>query len=91
MTTTLLLAYAGGFLTLLMLFTTRGNSLMQILNMKLVASEICRTLVGSMALIIVAPTTAWIASFMLTRKQQKTEVQNGTETAIYCVKPEKSV
>ena len=71
MTTTLLLAYAGGFLTLLMLFATRGNSLMQILNMKLVASEICRTLIGSLALIIVAPTTAWIASTMLTRKDQK--------------------
>ncbi|SHO56662.1 YibE/F family protein [Vibrio quintilis] len=69
MTTTLLLAYAGGFLTLLMLFTTRGNSLMQILNMKLVASEICRTLIGSMALIIVAPATAWIASLMLTRQK----------------------
>lgn len=71
MTTTLLLAYAGGFLTLLMLFATRGNSLMQILNMKLVASEICRTLIGSLALIIVAPTTAWIASMMLTRKGKK--------------------
>lgn len=68
MTTTLLLAYTGGFLTLLMLFTTRGNDLMQILNMKLVAAEICRTLVGSMALIIVAPTTAWIASYMLTNQ-----------------------
>ncbi|WED20841.1 YibE/F family protein [Vibrio sp. JC009] len=65
MTTTLLLAYAGGFLTLLMLFATRGNDLMQILNMKLVASEICRTLIGSLALIIVAPVTAWIASYML--------------------------
>jgi uncharacterized membrane protein len=73
MTTTLLLAYAGGFLTLLMLFATRGNSLMQILNMKLVASEICRTLIGSLALIIVAPTTAWIASLMLTGKEQKPE------------------
>ncbi|MDV7105160.1 YibE/F family protein [Vibrio sp. TH_r3] len=68
MTTTLLLAYAGGFLTLLMLFATRGNSLMQILNMKLVASEVCRTLIGSLALIIVAPVTAWIASYMLEKK-----------------------
>ncbi len=67
MTTTLLLAYAGGFLTLFMLFVSRGNSLMQILNMKLVASEICRILIGSLALIIVAPMTAWIASYLLTR------------------------
>jgi len=72
MTTTLLLAYAGGFLTLLMLFVSRGNSLMQILNMKLVASEITRTLIGSLALIIVGPTTAWIASMMLTRHDQPT-------------------
>lgn len=71
MTTTLLLAYAGGFLTLLMLFASRGNSLLQILNMKLVASEITRTLIGSLALIIVAPTTAWIASMMLTRYDRK--------------------
>lgn len=73
MTTTLLLAYAGGFLTLLMLFATRGNSLMQILNMKLVASEICRTLIGSLSLIIVAPTTAWIASMMLTKNKRSVE------------------
>lgn len=68
MTTTLLLAYAGGFLTLLMLFVSRGNSLMQILNMKLVASEICRTVIGSLSLIIVAPLTAWIASYLLTHQ-----------------------
>ena len=70
MTTTLLLAYAGGFLTLLMLFSSRGNSLMQILNMKLVAAEVCRTLIGSLALIIVAPITAWIASYMFDRIKQ---------------------
>lgn len=70
MTTTLLLAYAGSFLTLLMLFMSRGNSLMQILNMKLVAAEICRTLIGSISLIIVAPATAWIASYLLTHVKQ---------------------
>lgn len=65
MTTTLLLAYSGGFLTLLMLFISRETSLVQILNMKLVASEIARTLIGSLSLVIVAPLTAWIACKML--------------------------
>jgi len=65
MTTTLLLAYSGGFLTLLMLFISRETSLIQILNMKLVASEIARTLIGSLSLVIVAPLTAWIACKML--------------------------
>ncbi len=76
MTTTLLLAYTGGFLTLLMLFASRGNDLIQVLNMKLVASEISRTLIGSMALIIVAPTTAWIASFMLTKPSAQGSVEH---------------
>ncbi|WP_084631123.1 YibE/F family protein [Ferrimonas senticii] len=65
MTTTLLLAYSGGFLTLLMLFASRDVSLIQIVNMKLVASEIARTVIGSLSLVIVAPVTAWIASRML--------------------------
>ena len=69
MTTTLLLAYSGGFLTLLMLFMSRDTSLMQVLNMKLVASEIARTLIGSISLIIVAHVTAWISSWMLCRQQ----------------------
>ena len=37
MTTTLLLAYSGGYLTLLMLFMSRNTSLLQIINMKLVS------------------------------------------------------
>ncbi|WGK83230.1 YibE/F family protein [Vibrio aestuarianus] len=65
MTTTLLLAYSGGFLTLLMLFISRDTSLIQIMNMKLVASEIARTLIGSLSLVIVAPLTAWISSQIL--------------------------
>lgn len=79
MTTTLLLAYAGGFLTLLMLFVSRGNSLMQIMNMKLVASEITRTMIGSLALIIVAPTTAWIASLMLTKNDNARPIAKAAE------------
>ncbi|MGL6171452.1 MAG: YibE/F family protein [Vibrio sp.] len=67
MTTTLLLAYSGGFLTMLMLFMSRDASLLQILNMKLVAAEISRTLVGSISMLLVAPFTAWIAAYLLCR------------------------
>ncbi|NAW69283.1 YibE/F family protein [Vibrio sp. V27_P1S3P104] len=69
MTTTLLLAYSGGFLTLLMLFISRETSLMQIFNMKLIASEVARTLIGSLSLVIVAPLTACIANSMMFRTQ----------------------
>lgn len=62
MTTTLLLAYSGGFLTLMMMFSQRQASLLQILNLKMVAAELARILIGSCSLVIVAPLTAWIAA-----------------------------
>ena len=47
MTTTLLLAYSGGFLTLMMLFMERNTTILQILNMKMVTSEIIKIIIGS--------------------------------------------
>jgi len=71
MTTTLLLAYSGGFTFLLMFFMVKGTSLVEILNKQYVAAEILQTLVGSMGLILVAPLTALIGSFWCTRKIKK--------------------
>ncbi|WP_419779711.1 YibE/F family protein [Maridesulfovibrio sp.] len=65
MTTTLLLAYSGGYLTMLMVFVTKGTSFTRMLNFKLVAAEIFRTLVGSVGLVMVAPITAILAGFIL--------------------------
>ncbi len=64
MTTTLLLAYSGGYLTMLMLFVSKDTSLLRILNFKMVAAEIFRTLVGSVGLVAVAPLTALIAAWL---------------------------
>ncbi|WP_430884661.1 YibE/F family protein [Fusibacter sp. JL216-2] len=69
MSTTLLLAYSGGFITLLMLFMTKSTKLSHILNLKIVASEIMRTLIGSTNLILVAPLTALIAGWLLCQDQ----------------------
>ena len=62
MTTTLLLAYSGGYITLLMMFATQGNSPLSLLDNPLVAAEVVKTLVGSFSLMLVAPFTALIAS-----------------------------
>ncbi len=64
MSTTLLLAYSGGFITLLMLFMTKDAHFTRAINLKIVASEIMRTLIGSVNLILVAPLTALIASWL---------------------------
>lgn len=66
MATTLLLAYSGSYLTLLMLFIAKNTTTTRMLNLKVVSSEIMRTLIGSTGLVIVAPLTALIAGFLLT-------------------------
>ncbi len=65
MATTLLLAYSGGFITLLMLFMTKDARFLRVVNLKIVASEIMRILIGSINLILVAPLTALIAGWLL--------------------------
>lgn len=65
MATTLLLAYSGGYLTMLMVFVSQQTTIVRIVNMKLVAAEIFRILIGSIGLVIVAPVTAVIAGLLL--------------------------
>ncbi len=67
MTTTLLLAYSGGYLSLLMLFQIRESSFSRIINMKIIAAEIMRTLVGSIGLVLVAPMTALVAGLIMVK------------------------
>ncbi len=71
MATTLLLAYSGGYLTMLMVFVAQGTSATRIVNMKLVAAEIFRVLIGSIGLLMVAPATAVIAGILLNAKPGK--------------------
>lgn len=68
MTTTLLLAYSGGFSALLMVFIAQGTPMTNILNLNYVSGELLHTLVGSFGLILVAPFTAIIGSWVFTRK-----------------------
>lgn len=58
MTTTLLFAYSGGYLTLLMVFAAQGTSPAEFVNSTLVSAELVKTLVGSFGLVLVAPFTA---------------------------------
>lgn len=62
MTTTLLLAYSGGYLTLLMVFAAQGTPPLVFLNSTLVSAELVKTLVGSFGLVLVAPFTAFVSA-----------------------------
>lgn len=68
MTTTLLLAYSGGYIALLMVFMAQGTPIDHILNYKYVSAEVLDTVVGSFGLVTVAPFTAIVAGLLLTKK-----------------------
>lgn len=59
---TLLLAYAGASMPLLLLFTLSELPLGIVANSEVVAVEIFRTLVGSIGLVAAVPLTTWLAS-----------------------------
>ena len=67
MTTTLLLAYSGGYLTLLMMFAAQGTGFVDIVTNPHVAAELVKTLVGSFSLVLVAPFTALLGALLLKR------------------------
>ena len=76
MTTTLLLAYSGGYIALLMTFMAQGTPIDNILNYKYVSAEILDTIVGSFGLVTVAPFTAITSGILLTAKKKKEREAN---------------
>jgi uncharacterized membrane protein len=74
MMTTLLLAYSGGYIGLLMVFMAQGTPIINILNLKYVSSEILHTLIGSFGLVTVAPFTAIASGLLLAVKNEKSEI-----------------
>ena len=71
MTTTLLLAYSGGYLTLMMTLAAQGIGPLDFINNPYVASEAVKTLVGSFGLVLVAPFTAFVGGFIIPHKAEK--------------------
>lgn len=78
MTTTLLLAYSGGSMALLMVFMAQGVPMANVFNMNHVAAEVLNTVVGSFGLVLVAPFTAltgaWLMSARKTAAAEPSEV-----------------
>ena len=65
---TLVLAYAGASLPLLVLFVQAERGLVDVLTGETLASEIIRTLVGSIGLVAAVPITTAIAAAVVTRR-----------------------
>ena len=78
---TLVLAYAGASLPLLIFFTQSNLELGQILTSEVIAVEIVRTLVGSIGLIASVPITTALAAFVVTRVPVPDETVETDEAA----------
>ena len=79
MTTTLLFAYSGGYIALLMVFMAQGTPVDHIRNYKYVAAEIIHTVIGSFGLVTVAPFTALCAGLFLARRGGHPQPQKESE------------
>jgi uncharacterized membrane protein len=64
---TLVLAYAGAALPLLLLFSQLDEPLLWVLNREIIAQEVVQTLVGSLGLIAAVPLTTGFAAWLAVR------------------------
>lgn len=74
-TTTLLLAYMGSYISVMMVYMAQGTPMMSIFNSKMVAAEILHTFVGCIGLVLVCPCTAAICAAMYKKSIALTRVQ----------------
>lgn len=72
-TTTLLLAYSGGYTAMLMVFASQGTPMVNVFNLSYISAEILHTLVGSFGLVTVAPFTALIGGMLYAKRIAHTE------------------
>ena len=63
---TLVLAYAGASLPLLLLFTEAGQGVSDVTTREIVAVEVVRALVGSIGLVASVPISTWLAARVFT-------------------------
>lgn len=71
MTNTLILAYTGASIPLLLLFTAYETSIVKVMNLDIIATEIIRSLSGSIGLVLTIPITAFIASVLIKKQKLK--------------------
>jgi uncharacterized membrane protein len=79
---TLILAYTGSSVSLLLIFMAYKDPLTLIMNLDMIASEVVRALSGSIGMILVVPLTAIIGGLLFSKRPQdhKPSESNAQET-----------
>ncbi|MBB5152800.1 YibE/F family protein [Saccharopolyspora phatthalungensis] len=78
---TLVLAYAGAALPMLLAYTLSGRTFNQIVSSQAVAQEVVRTLVGSIGLVAAVPITTAIAAAVAIREPAQGASHHGSSVA----------
>jgi len=78
MLNTLVLAYVGSSLTLMLLLVSYSGSAMELLNMEMIIVEILRALVGSFGMLLTIPLTAAICSWLYVKQPKGISTPNAT-------------
>jgi len=68
---TLAIAYVGASLPLLLLFSQSSGSFLELANREVFATEILRTLIGSIGLVLAVPITTLLAVWILIKKPRE--------------------
>ncbi|MDR7857479.1 YibE/F family protein [Tissierella sp.] len=76
MTNTLILAYTGSSIPLLLLFMAYETSLTEIMNLDIIATEVIRSLSGSIGLVLTIPITALVTSILIKKQKPMEEEKN---------------
>lgn len=79
---TLVLAYAGAALPLLLLFSIAQSSVGTVANSELVAEEIVRTLIGSIGLVASVPVTTALAALVVSADRAGPAAGSGTPALV---------
>jgi len=71
MSNTLILAYAGSSLSLMLLVASQKNiAMLKVMNLNIIVTEVVRALAGSIGLVFSIPLTALITAFLLCHKRK---------------------
>ncbi|MDM8534441.1 YibE/F family protein [Clostridiaceae bacterium HSG29] len=74
MSNTLILAYTGSSMFLMLLFKGYNLKFIEIINMDIIASEIIRAIAGSIGLVLAIPITVIISGFLYNNRESKNKV-----------------
>ncbi len=76
-TTTLLLAYMGSYITVMMVYMAQGTPFMNIINSKAIAAEIVHTFVGCLGLVMVSPLTSVVCGLIYEKSRLNVDKSKG--------------